>query len=367
MSGSERESCRCRNRPNGVHPPDEIEAQRTDQGRASSLIREPRQLIHPRRVRQMVCQVLPVEDWSQVPKQDIVVVGTSAGGVEALRMMAAGLPADLKAAVFVVLHIGKGTNGLSYMPEILSKAGPLPAVHPKNGEPIEIGKIYVAPPDCHLVLVPGNIQLSNGPKENRTRPAINPLFRSAALAYEDRVTGVILTGALDDGVAGLAEIKRKGGVAVVQDPQTALFPSMPENALKHVEVDHVTSLSDIGGLIARLAVTERNAVQKEDPMERKPSQLTCPGCRGPLSEERQGTIVEYRCRVGHVYSPLAMEDEHHETVERSLWSTIVALEEAAEIAELLTPELGPLSMERARNKRNQAAILKAMFNESLAT
>ena len=207
------------------------------------------------------------------------------------------------------------------------------------------------------------MQLSNGPKENRTRPAINPLFRSAARAYQHRVIGVILTGLLDDGVAGLAEIKRKGGVAVVQDPRTALFPSMPESALRHVEVDHVAPLSDIGGLIAKLAITERNAVQREEPMERTSSQLTCPECRGPLSEERQGTIVEYRCRVGHVYTPLAMEQEHHDTVERTLWSTIVALEEAADIAELLAPELGLHSLERARKKRQQAAVLRAMFNE----
>ena len=161
-------------------------------------------------------------------KQDIVVVGASAGGVEALQIFAASLPSDLSAAVFIVLHIGSGgSEKRSHLPEILTRAGTLIAVHPRDGDPIEKGRIYVAPPDCHLLVAADRVTLSRGPKENRTRPAINPLFRSAALAYGRRVTGVILTGMLDDGVAGLAEIKRKGGVAVIEDPETALYPSMP--------------------------------------------------------------------------------------------------------------------------------------------
>jgi two-component system, chemotaxis family, protein-glutamate methylesterase/glutaminase len=296
-----------------------------------------------------------------VPKQDIIVVGASAGGVEALRVLAAGFPPDLNASVFVVLHIGKGISGRSYLPEILTKAGPLTAVSAKHGDKIHKNRIYVAPPDHHLLIEPEHIHLSHGPKENRTRPAVNPLFRSAALAYDGRVTGVIMTGLLDDGVAGLAEIKRKGGVAVVEDPTTALFPSMPLNALHRVEVDHIVPLPAIGALLAQLATTDRGATQKDEPMERKLSELTCPECRGPLTEERQGQIVEFRCRVGHVYSPLAMEDEHCNTVERSLWSTILALEEAAEIAELLAPELGPHSLSEARRKRGQAATLREML------
>jgi two-component system chemotaxis response regulator CheB len=297
-----------------------------------------------------------------VPKRDIVVVGTSAGGVEALKGLASALPPDLDAAVFVVLHIGKGMNGQSYLPEILSKAGPLPAVKPKDGESIQKRKIYVAPPDCHLLLEQGHIRLSSGPKENRTRPAINPLFRSAARAYGGRVTGVIMTGLLDDGVAGLAEIKRTGGVAIVEDPATAMFSDMPLNALKSVEVDHVADLLAIGGLVATFASSDGIAIRREEPMERKASHLTCPECRGPLEEERQGKIVEYRCRVGHVYTPLAMADDHRDTVERSLWATIVALEEAAEIADLLASELGSKSSEEACTKRSQAQVLRRMLS-----
>src|SRR3954451_12746818 len=185
-----------------------------------------------------------------MPKQDIMVIGTSAGDVEALQVVAAGLPANLPASVFVVLHIGTGINGQSYLPEILTKAGPLPAVCPRDGEAIQHGKVYVAPPDHHLLVMPGHVRLSHGPKENRTRPAINPLFRSAAAAYGERVTGVILTGSLDDGVAGLADIKRQGGVAVVQEPETALYPNMPDAALRHVKVDHVAPVEEIAELLS---------------------------------------------------------------------------------------------------------------------
>jgi two-component system chemotaxis response regulator CheB len=299
-----------------------------------------------------------------MPKQDIIVVGASAGGVEALSVLAAGLPADLEAAVFVVLHIGSGRiNGRrSYLPDILSRSGALPAVNPKDGDEIENGKIYVAPPDFHLLVEPERIHVFHGPKENRTRPAINPLFRSAALAYKGRVTGVILTGMLDDGVAGLAEIKRRGGVAVVQDPETAVYPSMPSHAVRLVDVDHVVPLPQIAAVVSALANTERKAPEREELMEKRPTNLTCPECRGPLSEERQGKIVEYTCRVGHRYTPLAMADEHRDTVERSLWASLVALEEASDIAEKLAPELDAESLDEARINRDQAAVLKNMLN-----
>ena len=297
-----------------------------------------------------------------MPKQDIVVVGASAGGVEALQVFAASLPSDLSAAVFIVLHIGSGgSEKRSHLPGILNRAGALTAVHPKDGDPIEKGRIYVAPPDCHLLVASGRVTLSRGPKENRTRPAINPLFRSAALAYGDRVTGVILTGMLDDGVAGLAEIKRKGGMAVIEDPETALYPSMPRRAMARVDVDCVVPLREVGSVVAHLAQTERDAIKTEEPMQKKATALTCPECRGPISEERQGKIVEYACRVGHRYSPLAMKNEHHDTVERSLWASVVALEEAADIAEQLAPELGPEGIEEASKQREQAAFLKTIL------
>src|SRR5262249_18290459 len=156
--------------------------------------------------------------------------------------------------------------------------------------------IYVAPPNYHLMINRGRVALVTGPRENLTRPAINPLFRSAAATYDGRVTGVILTGLLDDGVAGLAEIKRHGGVAVVQGPATALFPTMPSTALQQVPVDFVASLEELPDLLTTLATTERENMPTDEPIEKTLTDWTCPECRGPLWEERQGRIVEFRCR-----------------------------------------------------------------------
>jgi two-component system, chemotaxis family, protein-glutamate methylesterase/glutaminase len=187
--------------------------------------------------------------------QDIIVIGASAGGVQALTTLVAELPSNLPAAVFVVLHIGKGQSTL---PQILTRAGSLPALHPSNCERIMKGKIYIAPPDCHMLIEPDQIRLSDGPRENRTRPAINPLFRSAALAYGARVIGVILTGTLDDGTTGLAEIKRQGGISIVQDPETADAPSMPSTAIIHVDIDYIVPLIKIPALLVRLSSAAQN-------------------------------------------------------------------------------------------------------------
>ncbi len=294
---------------------------------------------------------------------DIIVIGASAGGLEPLRVLVAGLPRDLAAAVFVVVHIGNGINGRSELPAILSRSSPLPAKHPADGEEIQHGVIYVAPPDRHLLVFSGHAHLSNAPKENRTRPAVNPLFRSAAHTYRERVAGVILSGSLDDGVAGLAEIKRCGGIAIAQEPATALYPSMPLNAIERVRVDHTLPVESIPGVIVQLCTVEHTAMYGEEPMERTLVSLTCPECRGPLWEERQGRIVEYRCRVGHVYSPLAMAAEHDDTVERTMWSTLVALEEAADIADHLVPHLGAQSAAVAQKNRQNASIIKKMLEE----
>lgn len=293
-----------------------------------------------------------------MPKQDIIVVGASAGGVEALKVLVADLPPDLQASIFVVLHIGAGHNGYSFLPDILSQAGPLPATSAKDCEEIQQGRIYVARPDFHLLIEPGRVRVVDGPKENLTRPAINPLFRSAATAYRSRVAGVILTGLLDDGVAGLAEIKRRGGAAVVQDPTTALYPSMPSNALRYVQADYVVELDQIAGVLTKLVRTGCATKEVIERMDRKLTDRTCPECRGPIWEERQGNILEFRCRVGHAYSPLSFSQEHHSTVERTIWSTIVALEEGAEIDRQLATELGQGALENVTATQDLVAALK---------
>jgi two-component system chemotaxis response regulator CheB len=172
-----------------------------------------------------------------MPRRDIIVVGASAGGVEALQSLAGTLPADLPAAVFVVLHVAPRSK--SFLPALLNAAGPLRASHASNGMSIEPGRIYVAPPDHHLIVERDHVQLGLGPRENHQRPCINVTFRSAAVAHGPRVAAVVLTGQLDDGTAGLWDVKRQGGVAIVQHPEEAAFPSMPLSALRDVEVDHV--------------------------------------------------------------------------------------------------------------------------------
>ena len=193
---------------------------------------------------------------------------------------------------------------------------------------------------------------------------MNPLFRSAARSYGPRVAGVILTGGLDDGTAGLAEIKRKGGVATVQDPATALTASMPENAIRHVAVDYVISLEEIPKVLRDLALGRLRETKPmpEEPLERVLSGLS-PECRGPLWKERQGRILVYRCRVCDVYSPLAMAQEHNETVEPTLWCTLVALEEAADISEKLSTGANSSYAEDANRQRRHIELIKSILNE----
>src|SRR5215469_1351569 len=195
-------------------------------------------------------------------RHDVIVVGTSAGGVEALQKLFRDLGSDLDAALFVVLHTSPIMT--SHMAEILNKQGGLPACYPAEEEDIEWGKIYVAPSNRHLMLEDSKVFVTTAPKENRQRPAINPLFRSAALAYGPRVIGVVLTGMLDDGAAGLWEIKRRGGIAVVQSPDDAAYPQMPRSALESVAVDYIVPLGEMADLLISLCKCEAIG-QQQDP------------------------------------------------------------------------------------------------------
>lgn len=192
-------------------------------------------------------------------KHDIIVIGASAGGVASLWYLVQALPDNLPAAVFVVVHVSAKCP--SSLPNILQKATTLLVSHAVDGAEIQPGHIYVAPPDRHLLIKPQYMRVVFGPKENRFRPAIDPLFRTAALAYGDRVVGVVLSGALNDGTAGLIEIKEQGGIAIVQDPKQAMFSGMPESAIKHAAVDYILPIADIASVLVNLAnapVTERS-------------------------------------------------------------------------------------------------------------
>lgn len=273
----------------------------------------------------------------------IIVVGASAGGVEAVRSLAAALPADFSAALFVVLHIGAHK---SQLPSLLNQAGPLRAVHPENGDPIRSGRIYVAPPDHHLLVEPGRVRLTKGPRENWARPAVDPLFRSAARSYGAGVVGVVLTGGLNDGTAGLYEIKRAGGTAVVQDPEDAVEPGMPRSALEHVAVDHCLPLARLPGLLARLAAAGTAGArpgQAPAPAERQgkgmtaeythdqPVAVTCPDCGGALRRTELGTLTRFGCHIGHAYTAEVMMAAQFTALERHLEAAMRSLGERGEL------------------------------------
>jgi len=283
------------------------------------------------------------------PHRDIFVIGSSAGGVQALIELAGGLPRDLPVSIFVVQHVAP--YGKSTMPSILSRSGPLEAIHPEDNARIEKGRIYVAPPDHHLLIEDGRVRLSRAPTENGHRPAVDVLFRSAARVYGSRVVGVILTGNLDDGTAGLAEIKKYGGLAVVQDPEEADYPSMPKSAVENVDVDHVAPLASIAKLLAELC---REPIENADPsvqdgeeasdmkheLERgedredggKPSGFTCPECGGALWESHEQELIHFRCRTGHAYAPESLIAKQYDTLEATLWAAVRALLENAALA-----------------------------------
>lgn len=272
-----------------------------------------------------------------MPAKDIIVIGASAGGVDALQRFCASLPANFPAPIFIVQHMSPSAR--SVLPQLLTRAGPLPARLPEDGDTIEPGVIHVAGPDLHMLLREGRILMRRGPHENRTRPAVNALFRSAAVAYGSRVVGVVLTGMLDDGTEGLIAIKAAGGTSVVQDPADAEWPSMPQNAVKRDHVDHVLPLAELGALLVQLvrdeagpdiplppeyAIEDRIAAQDFAVMESdivtpgEPSRISCPDCGGVLNQIVAEDELRFRCQVGHAFTPLGLAEAQTDELERAL-------------------------------------------------
>jgi two-component system, chemotaxis family, protein-glutamate methylesterase/glutaminase len=325
-----------------------------------------------------------------LPHRDIIVVGASVGGVGALQTLVRNLPERLPASVFIVLHLSPDSPSL--LPEILERAGELPVVHPRDNDRIREGQVYVAPPDRHLLLDRDCIRVVVGPKENRHRPAIDPLFRSAALAYGPRVVGVVLTGALDDGTAGLISVKQRGGLAIVQDPETAYCGDMPRSSLRYVEADFVLPTEQIGAKLNELvrqplAQTEAGGNGKlnhdvaiaemdlstmnasEHPGD--PSPFACPECNGVLWEKKEGDLLHFRCRVGHAYTASNLVAEQNLGVESALWAALRALEENASLNERLAERARARRAsataqhfaETAQTKKSQAATLRKLLLE----
>jgi two-component system chemotaxis response regulator CheB len=314
---------------------------------------------------------------------DLVVIGASTGGVEALRELVSGLPADLPATVCVVLHIAP--TGASALAEILDRAGPLPAHAARDGERLTAGHVVVAPPDRHLELQDRHVRLSVGPRENGHRPSVDTLFRSAAHARGGRVVGVILSGNLDDGAAGLAMIKARGGAAVVQDPDDAAYAGMPRSALAAVTPDVVAPVSEIAGAIDALCRGDMSIAPEEDEGEggesgageppEDPFITTCPDCGGVLSERREADVVQFSCRVGHRFSVDSLVEAQGGTIEAALWAAVRALEDRRMLCERLAERFEVLGQtrsagsfrRRAADAEEQAQLVRATLAQATRT
>jgi two-component system chemotaxis response regulator CheB len=312
-----------------------------------------------------------------VAAHDLVVIGASAGGVEALSELVRGLPADFPAAVLVVVHFP--ADGTSMLPLILGRRGRLRAVHAEDGAEIRPATIYVAPPDRHLLVDGGRLRLSRGPRENNHRPAADALFRSAALAAGQRVVAVVLSGTLDDGTAGLSVVRRRGGVTVAQHPDDALYAGMPRTAIEAGVVDHVLPAAEIAPLLVRLARTPaaegRLVDEPLDDFEAAiadmrdgaifppepagaPAGLTCPECMGSLYEIHDGEQVRYRCRVGHAFGNDTLLAEQGKKVERALWTALQVLNERAALSRRTAERMD------SRGSRKVAARFLALAAEA---
>ena len=322
-----------------------------------------------------------------MPKRNIIVIGASAGGFDVLKTVAAGLPANLDASIFIVWHMSPDMTGI--LPEVLNKYGPLYATNAHDGEIIKPGCIYVAPPDHHLLIEDGIVRITHGPKENRFRPAVDPLFRSAAYSCGSRVIGVILSGALDDGTSGLWTIKQAGGLAVVQDPADADVSSMPEHALRAVAVDYCVPASEIAALLTRLS--GEDAVQTPDGMKQNEqtkreidiaaessqaalelfktgtlTAYTCPECSGVLAQFIDVDRPRFRCHTGHAFTADALLIAATEMVEEGFYKSIRGVEESIMLlnqlgdhfAEANKPKLAAIYFKKAKEAESRAGLVR---------
>jgi two-component system, chemotaxis family, protein-glutamate methylesterase/glutaminase len=289
-------------------------------------------------------------------RRDVVVIGASAGGIEALRHVVAGLPPDLPAAVCVVLHVSASSP--SALSGILGRAGRLPSRPARDEEKLEPGQILVAPPDHHLVVEGDHVRLTVGPRENNHRPSVDTLFRSAAESARERVVGVVLSGMRDDGAAGLAIIKANGGVALVQDPEEALHPGMPQSAIDNVAVDAILPSRDLPAAIVDAAWGGRPPSSPSSApgvIPGKPLTIVCPECGGVLSERTEAGVSRWECHVGHLYSPSSLNVAQGTEVERALWTALRMFRDRAALLRRMAEQAGGRGQGRfAESLRNRA-------------
>jgi len=311
-----------------------------------------------------------VEGHDGAPPDAVVVVGASAGGVEALTSLVADLDEGLGSPVLVVLHVSPGESAL---PRILERSGPLPAAHARDREPLVADRIYVAPPDRHLLVENGHVRVVRGPRENGHRPAIDPLFRSAAVRYRNRTVAVVLTGSLDDGAAGAAAVSRHGGTVIVQDPSDASYPSMPLHAIAANHPEFVVELAKIGAAVKE-GVERVRALPVEEPRDDQDAEevelagfefatavgtrlgdespFSCPACGGVL-READDDVLRFRCRVGHAFGADSLIHAQSDTVENALWMALRALQERVELSTRLAERMRRRGNDRLAAKNEQ--------------
>ena len=325
-------------------------------------------------------------------KRDIIVIGASSGGFEALKRIVAKLPANFSPSIFIVWHMSAEVNGI--LPQVLNKLGTINASNAVDGEPIKPNHIYVAPPDHHMLIEDDHIKVTRGPKENLFRPAVDPLFRSAAFTFKNRVIGVILSGALDDGTSGLWKIKANGGIAVVQDPDDAENPSMPASALKAVKVDFCLPIDELTKQLITLSnqeitkddfmainddqteaeiaiAAEENAFKVAPSVSGKLSLYSCPECHGVMSEIMEDSLIRYRCHTGHAYSAKTLLQSLSQKTEDSLYNVIRGMDETVFLlnhmgdhySEANEPKLAAAYFLEANKTFEQSNILRGMVHE----
>jgi two-component system, chemotaxis family, protein-glutamate methylesterase/glutaminase len=314
----------------------------------------------------------------------VIVIGASAGGLKALSQLAAQFPKDLPAAIFIVQHMGAEASGES-LQQALTRTGGMVCEKAKHGASIEKGHIYLAQPDHHLMITKGKILVTKGARENRSRPGIDPLFRSAAVAYSSKVIGVVLTGYLDDGTAGMIAIKRCGGVCVVQDPLDAAYPDMPQNVLKQVKVDHVVPVAEMGSLLVKLlskSVRAAQTVPEDIAIEARIAErvlsdlqsveaigsqvpFNCPGCGGVLWEVAKGGVLRYRCHTGHAYTSAVLMAEQTAKIEETLWIALRMFEERRNLLMTMSDRNGrgfsPSAAARAKESEVHIRRIRTML------
>ena len=314
----------------------------------------------------------------------LIVIGASTGGITALKRIFSSLPPQFPAPILAVVHIGSSE---SILPAIFGMSSSLPVWHAADGAAIEAGAILVAPSDHHLLVEDSRVRLSRGPKENHARPAIDPLFRSAAIAHGGNVIGVVLTGNLDDGTVGLQAIKSYGGIAIVQDPADAEVPSMPRSALEYVDVDYCLPLDEIASTLVRLAdgpIARRDAAEDnrkaimenryaagEDPNALELDQIgtrsvqTCPECGGILWEMKGAAPVRFRCHTGHAFTSQSLLHLQNRFSEDVLWSAVRALHEKHTLLLRLASDARKRNADSTAAEHEAAARLAAQHAEEL--